>query len=60
MIKTPHRNLSSYAALVSWGLSAFMAQPTLASLFAHIVLNSIVLAVVIWLAHREGAEQAKD
>jgi hypothetical protein len=49
-----HRNYSTYAALVSWGLAAFMAQPTLASLFAHLVLNSAVLAAVIWLAHREG------
>ncbi|MDB5608126.1 MAG: hypothetical protein JWP25_5026 [Bradyrhizobium sp.] len=45
---------SVYAALLVWGSSGFMAQPTIASGFYHILIIPLLLAGVIWLAHREG------
>lgn len=44
---------STFTALFALLLSAFMAQPTLASLVVHIFLLA-VLAINNWLAHWEG------
>jgi hypothetical protein len=48
-----HRKFSTYVALASWGTAAFMAQPTLASFVAHFLINPLLLAGVILLAHHE-------
>lgn len=47
-------NFSTYTALFVYAGSAFMAQPTLASLFVHLVVLPAGLALTIWFAHREG------
>lgn len=49
-----HRYPSSYLALVVWGATGFMAQPTVASFAVHFVLVPIMLIAVLWLAHWEG------
>ena len=49
-----HRRFSTYAAFASWGGAAFTSVPTAASFVVHFVINPIFLALVIWLAHREG------
>lgn len=45
---------STYAALAAWGVTGFMAQPTIASGFVHLVISPMILALVVWLAHHEG------
>jgi hypothetical protein len=49
-----HKKFSTYFAFASWGIAAFMAQPTMASGVAHFLINPLLLAAVIWLAHHEG------
>lgn len=49
-----HKNLSTYGALVTWGATGFMSQPSFASLVVHIVIVPIFLFGTIWLAHHEG------
>jgi hypothetical protein len=46
---------SSYLGVVSWCVTGFMAQPTLASLVVHIV-NAGFIAGMLWLAHHEGGD----
>lgn len=45
---------STFAALVSVAVSAFTAQPTMASFVALFIVNPIVLMAVILMAQREG------
>lgn len=45
---------STYAALLVWGATGFMAQPTIASGVVHLFLAPVMLVAVVWLAHREG------
>jgi len=52
-----HKNLSTYGALVTWGATGFMSQPSFASLVLHILIVPVLLFGTIWLAHNEG--QAK-
>lgn len=48
-----HRRWSTYGGLTVWGAAAFMAQPSLASLFEHMVILPVLIAGTIWLAHHE-------
>lgn len=48
---------STYVALVVWGVTGFMAQPNLASLFVHLIVAPIALLVALWLAHYEGRKE---
>lgn len=49
-----NRHPSIYAAFGIWGSSGFMAQPTLASAFYHLVILPALLALAIWMARHEG------
>lgn len=49
---------STIIALIIWGATGFMAQPTIASLFVHILLVPCFLALLVWIAHWEGHKQA--
>ena len=55
MFRKFHTYPSTYLALVSWGATGFMAQPTIASFVVHI-FNLGLLAVILWFAHREGRQ----
>jgi hypothetical protein len=48
------RRWSIYVALVAWGFSGFMAQPTIASLVCHGLIIPLMLMLVRFLAHHEG------
>jgi hypothetical protein len=48
-------NFSTYCALVVWAGSAFMAQPTIASLVVHLIVLPCGLGLTVWFAHREGS-----
>ena len=54
-----HTYPSTYLAIVVWGCSAFMAQPTFASLVVHIILIGM-LGILLWLAHWEGRNTASQ
>ncbi len=49
-----HRYPSSYLALVTWGATGFMAQPTFASFVVHFLFVPLLLGAILWLAHWEG------
>lgn len=53
-----HSYPSSYLALVTWGATAFMAQPTVSSLVVHFIIVPLALATTLWLAHWEGRSSA--
>ena len=48
------KHWSTYMAFATWGVTGFMAQPTIASFVVHIFVTPIFLACVIWMAHHEG------
>lgn len=45
---------SIYVALAAWGIMAFTAQPTLASMMVHFGFSTIFLATIVLLARHEG------
>ena len=53
-----HSYPSSYVALVVWGATGFMAQPTIASFVVHFALAPILLLVLLWLAHWDGRRES--
>ena len=48
-----HHRFSTYAALCVWGVTGFMAQPSLASMIVHLIVSPLMLAATIMIAHRE-------
>lgn len=52
-IKRVHKNFSTYAGLLVWGASGFMAQPTIASGLYHLFVLPALIALTIFLAHHE-------
>lgn len=54
------RHWSAYVALAVWGASGFMASPTIASGVYHLVVIPPLLALLVALAHWEGARKAKS
>lgn len=53
MLKKFHQRFSTYMAFGVWGVTGFMAQPTLGSLFVHLVVTPAMLTLTIVIAHRE-------
>lgn len=53
-LKKVHTKFSTYAALATWGASGFMAAPTIASGFYHLTVLPVLIALTVWLSHREG------
>lgn len=49
-----HMFPSSALALALWGITGFMAQPTLASVMIHLLMVPVLLMLMLWLAHWEG------
>jgi hypothetical protein len=45
---------STYIALVVWGTTGFMAQPTFASFVVHFLAVPVALATTIVISHWEG------
>ena len=45
---------STYLALVVWGTTGFMAQPTFASFIVHFLAVPVALACTIVISHWEG------
>lgn len=53
-----YRRPSTYIALVVWGTTGFMAQPTIASFLVHFFGVPAALFLTVWLAHWEGRNEA--
>lgn len=51
---------STYIALVIWGATGFMAQPSIASFVVHFLIAPLLLLLALWLAHWEGRTGAKQ
>jgi len=52
-----HTKPSVYLALVVWGATGFMAQPSFASFVVHLFIVPVLLFLVIWLAHYEARKE---
>jgi hypothetical protein len=53
-LKIAHKNLSSYAGIMVWGASGFMAYPSISSGIYHLTVLPLAILGTIWLAHQEG------
>lgn len=53
MFVTYLRFPSTYFAFLTWGVAGFMSAPTIASFVVHFFLVPVLLALTLFLAHRE-------
>jgi hypothetical protein len=53
ILKKFHQRFSTYMAFGVWGVTGFIAQPTLGSLFVHLIVTPVMLTLTIVIAHRE-------